>query len=60
VDESFECECGCNTFWFFQWYIRCPKCLTEYCWDEVDSVMKFRKYNTNNNCYSKHWDTVAK
>lgn len=30
MDESFICECGNETFWFFWDRVRCKNCLNEY------------------------------
>ena len=30
MGESFICECGNETFWYFWSYVRCTKCFNEY------------------------------
>ncbi len=30
MEESYQCECGCELFWFFGCFVRCSKCFNEY------------------------------
>ena len=59
MDESIKCECGNDKFWWFDGFIRCPKCFNEYRIEfdyDFNPENWMRRFNKEENRYDENWE----
>jgi hypothetical protein len=62
MDESFTCECGKNTFWWFGSFLRCYHCHNEFKQSGPKGRREFwmRRFNKEEHVYDKNWKKLNK